>query len=100
VGERAADGRLLTVTEPDAATIAPELPAPVLPLVAQLQTQDPSQAGDLPRVVPPPELSEGPHFSYAIQWFTFATIALVGYGLLVRREVKDRRRAQDQPAPG
>jgi surfeit locus 1 family protein len=29
--------------------------------------------------VPPPSLSEGSHKSYAIQWFAFATIALVGY---------------------
>jgi cytochrome oxidase assembly protein ShyY1 len=25
------------------------------------------------------ELTEGPHFGYAIQWFTFAVIFLVGY---------------------
>jgi cytochrome oxidase assembly protein ShyY1 len=100
VGERSPDGRLLTVTEPDAATIAPELSSPALPLLAQLQAQDPPQSGDLPRLVPPPELSEGPHLSYAIQWFTFATIALVGYGLLVRREVRDRRRSREGPEAG
>lgn len=36
----------------------------------------------------PPELSEGPHLSYAIQWFSFAVIALVGSTVLVlKREV-------------
>ena len=30
--------------------------------------------------VPPPSLSEGPHKSYAVQWFVFATIALIGFG--------------------
>ena len=29
--------------------------------------------------VPQPSLSEGPHKSYAVQWFVFATVALVGY---------------------
>ena len=32
------------------------------------------------------ELSEGPHLSYAIQWFSFAAIAVVGAVILLRRE--------------
>lgn len=91
--ERAADGRLLSVTEPDVATIAPELPAPPVAMVLQLQSMTPAATTELPRAVPPPELSEGPHSSYAVQWFIFATIALVGYVVLVRREVRDRARA-------
>jgi len=51
------------------------------------QRQTPTQARPVP--APLPELTEGPHLSYAIQWFTFAAIAVIGYGLLVRR---DRRR--------
>ena len=34
--------------------------------------------------IDPPSLDEGPHRSYAIQWFSFAAIALVGGTLLVR----------------
>lgn len=30
--------------------------------------------------IPPPPLDEGPHQSYAMQWFAFATIAVLGYG--------------------
>lgn len=33
-----------------------------------------------------PQLGAGPHLSYAIQWFSFAAIALVGAGILVRRD--------------
>jgi cytochrome oxidase assembly protein ShyY1 len=42
-------------------------------------------------------LSEGPHLSYAVQWFIFATIAVIGYGVLVRRELVRTRppRASD-----
>jgi len=33
--------------------------------------------------VPPPPLDEGPHLSYAIQWFSFAVIAIAGALLVV-----------------
>jgi cytochrome oxidase assembly protein ShyY1 len=33
-----------------------------------------------------PELTEGNHGSYAVQWFSFALIALVGYPILLRRQ--------------
>jgi surfeit locus 1 family protein len=36
------------------------------------------------RLAPPP-LDEGPHFSYALQWFSFAAIAIVGAGVVVAR---------------
>jgi surfeit locus 1 family protein len=34
--------------------------------------------------VPAPALDEGPHMSYAIQWFAFATVAIVGGVAFVR----------------
>ena len=54
-----------------------------LPFVIQLETPDP--AAGLPRRWPLPALDNGPHLSYAIQWFTFAVIALVGTAVLIRR---------------
>jgi cytochrome oxidase assembly protein ShyY1 len=39
-----------------------------------------------------PVLDDGPHRSYAIQWFCFAIIALVGAGIVVRN---DRRQGQN-----
>ena len=32
------------------------------------------------------ELTEGPHFGYALQWFTFATILSIGYPFYLRRQ--------------
>ena len=54
-----------------------------LPFVIQLESADP--AGGLPRRWPPPTFDNGPHLSYAIQWFSFALIALVGTAVLIRK---------------
>lgn len=51
--------------------------------------------------VPLPELSEGPHLSYAVQWFIFSTIALVGYPIVLMRVVRRRGKEVDDPGdPG
>lgn len=82
--------------EPDSATvtgIARLLPrgrgdvdsAGFLPFVIELQTPDPPADRGLPRRWPPPALDNGPHLSYAIQWFSFALIALVGTAAVIRR---------------
>jgi surfeit locus 1 family protein len=54
-----------------------------LPFVIQLESPDPG-AG-LPRRWPAPGLDNGPHLTYAIQWFSFALIALVGTAVLIRK---------------
>jgi cytochrome oxidase assembly protein ShyY1 len=78
----------------DVRGIASALPYDVFPLPLQLVDQTPQQPGALPIPVPLPALSEGPHFSYAIQWFSFAVIALVGAVILLRR---DRRPTTGAP---
>ena len=42
----------------------------------------------VPVRVPTPPLDEGPHFNYALQWFSFAAISLVGMGIWVAAEVR------------
>jgi surfeit locus 1 family protein len=37
------------------------------------------------RLSPPPFDQEGPHLGYAVQWFSFAAIALIGAPLVVRQ---------------
>lgn len=54
-----------------------------LPFVVQLETPAPPRG--LPRRWPRPALDSGPHLSYAIQWFSFAVIALVGTAILIRK---------------
>lgn len=67
---------------------SPDLLSPAYLL---LQTQVPAQAEGQPAPASVPEPTEGPHLSYAIQWFSFATIALVGYGVLLRRDRREER---------
>ncbi len=69
----------------DVRGIASTVPYEVFPLGVQLLAQHPPQPS-LPRPVPRPAPSEGPHLSYAIQWFSFAAVALVGGAILIRRE--------------
>jgi surfeit locus 1 family protein len=57
-----------------------------LPFVIQLESPDPPPARGLPRRWPPPVFDNGPHLSYAIQWFSFALIALVGTAVLIRKD--------------
>jgi surfeit locus 1 family protein len=47
-------------------------------------SQDQS-ADTAPARLPPPALDEGPHLSYAIQWFSFAAIALIGAAVVAAR---------------
>jgi surfeit locus 1 family protein len=69
----------------DISGIGERLPFELAPFAIQLRTQDPPNA-QLPVPVPLPALSEGPHLSYAIQWFCFAAVAVIGVAILVRRE--------------
>jgi len=72
----------------DVPSIARTLPYPLLDGYLELSQETP-RPGDAPRLLPTPELGAGPHFFYALQWWTFALIAVVGYVVLGRREVAD-----------
>ncbi|MDX1673720.1 MAG: SURF1 family protein [Longimicrobiales bacterium] len=42
-----------------------------------------------PAPLEPPRLEPGPHLSYAVQWFSFAAIALIGWVVLLVRRTDD-----------
>ncbi len=48
-----------------------------------------SRTSDLQPILAP-EVTEGPHRSYALQWIFFAIMTLIGWGVLVRKELQDR----------
>lgn len=59
----------------------------------RLRAQSPPQPEGLPVPVPDPDISEGPHLSYAFQWFFFSAGAVVVYALILRRAATGYRRA-------
>lgn len=46
---------------------------------------DSAQSSNVPPRVEPAPLDEGPHMLYAIQWFSFAVISIVGLVIFLRR---------------
>lgn len=92
--------RVSVLTKIDVGRIAAEVPARVLPVYVWLQSQTPGQSGELPRRVGLPALTEGPHFSYAVQWFCFALVGLIGYPVLLRRERRELRERRAAPGAG
>ncbi len=76
-----------TVTRVDISVIASGLSWATVPLY--LVQEAPLDSRALP--ISEPDLDdEGPHLAYAIQWFAFAAIGVVGYLFLLRRAVKRR----------
>jgi cytochrome oxidase assembly protein ShyY1 len=79
--------------------IEPAIGVPLYGGFVQLLTESPKPTTPLRRA-DPPDLSNGPHFFYALQWWFFGILALFGYGYLAWEEATGRadlRRAQ-QPA--
>ena len=81
-----ADGSPLWVwNNADIEKIAPQMPYPILNVFIQPDTD---VDDDTPPIAYQPtiELTEGSHFGYALQWFTFATILFVGYPFYLRKQ--------------
>ncbi|WP_299036474.1 SURF1 family protein [uncultured Pseudokineococcus sp.] len=53
--------------------------------------QEQPTAGAAPQLLPAPPVDEGPHLSYAFQWWVFAAGGFVGYGVVARRHAADLR---------
>lgn len=80
------DGRLLRVAAVAPRTVAGEDAVADVFLLVQEPAPGP---GRLPVPGPLPELDRGPHLSYAVQWFLFALVTVVGYPLLLRRTARE-----------
>ena len=77
--------------------IAASLGRDVLPGYVSLIESTPANSPDLTPIAPPAP-SEGNHFSYALQWFSFSVIAVGGIFVLIRADIADRRKAQRKAA--
>jgi surfeit locus 1 family protein len=72
-----------------------------LPMYLDMLSSEPADPAVAP--VPDPQLDDGPHLSYAIQWCFFSLCAIAGWVLAVRRSARKRQQqaAADaaHPAP-
>jgi len=77
-------GEYLVLAGADLEIIGNSLPYPLRPQIIRLSGGGPDVAAleELPVAEP----GNGPHAGYAVQWFSFALISLVGTGILVRKE--------------
>jgi cytochrome oxidase assembly protein ShyY1 len=98
--ERSQRGFVPAISQIDTDELAERWGATVLPVWLRVEsgTGAPTVAGPLVPV-PPPALSRGPHLSYAVQWFIFTLIALIGYPVILRRQAYGRDRSADEWPP-
>jgi cytochrome oxidase assembly protein ShyY1 len=81
------------VSNPDLDVLAAQVPGLVTAAIVEVVDEEARNTGVLPRPAEPVPLDAGNHFSYAMQWFAFTVIGLIGYPLLLRRRIDDERRA-------
>ena len=62
-----------------------QFPYPLLPFRLQLVPEPDTRSSSYPLAQDPLVMDEGPHLGYAIQWFSFALIFLVGWLVLLFR---------------
>ncbi|CAN5497726.1 SURF1 family protein [soil metagenome] len=86
-----ATGELTALFWVDIERLGRQLPYPLVPMYLQLSAQAPAQPQPYPILAAPPVIDAGPHLGYALQWFSFALIGIVGYALLVRQVVQEAR---------
>ena len=93
------DGEPLTeIRRIDIPRLAPQFPGDVAPVYIQLTASVPPITATDPAVVVLPELDNGPHLSYAIQWFVFSVCVAIGWVLAVRRSLAVRAAARPAAA--
>lgn len=88
------DGQTRAVSSQE---IGPTLDAPVYGGFVDLVSEDPEPAEPLVHAEEP-DLSEGPHFFYGLQWWFFAALGIFGFGYLAWDERRKARRPERQEA--
>ena len=74
--------------------VAATLPYPIATGYIGLLTVQPEQQGGF-QPIKLPELSEGPHFWYALQWFMFTAVAAAGIVVFIRGDLRARREERE-----
>ncbi|MGH9247326.1 MAG: SURF1 family cytochrome oxidase biogenesis protein [Acidimicrobiales bacterium] len=95
-----AEGRLDALSRVDLERLQRQLPYDLYP-VWLLREAAGAAGAEVPVPVPPPDPeSPSQNLSYAVQWFSFTTIALIGYPFILRRQARaEARRLSRPPEP-
>ncbi|GAA3745097.1 SURF1 family protein [Leifsonia bigeumensis] len=109
-GRTAPDGQIATIQLDDIAT---RLGLPTYTGAYGLMVSESPAPPERPVALPKPPRDEGPHLSYAFQWYVFALLGFIGFGWAIRQEYRlvnaddpeerdraaerERRRAQRTP---
>ena len=82
------EGVLTTLNRVDVPRIAQQSDVELAPVYVEVvDTAPPDPAA---RLLAPPPLDPGPHMAYAVQWFAFAAVGLVGYPLVLRWQARSK----------
>lgn len=73
----------------DADALRRQFPYPISAFEVRLLPQEPAALSQ-PQRLEPPELDRGSHLGYAVQWFSFAAVFLIGWGAMVVRRTGGR----------
>lgn len=79
-------GRPMTVTRLDRSRLERRIGRPVRAVYLLATADSGARSSEAPARFTLPTLDEGPHRFYAFQWFSFAAIAVVGAGIVIRQE--------------
>ena len=86
-GRSAPEGQVATINAPELAVITTfDSPDFYTGWYSRLATESVSATTGIPWERP--VLDEGPHLSYALQWYVFALMGFVGYGWALRKEAR------------
>lgn len=96
-GQPSDDGsqQLTEIRRVDLVALNQQFDHPVEPMYLELLESNPAEPGSVSPVAFP-ELSEGPHLSYAVQWAIFSISVIVGWVFAVRKSIRAR---SGEPAP-
>lgn len=92
-----ADGVLTQIARVDLVRLDQQVAGELVTVYLRLLSQNPAQP-QLPHLIDPPEITEGPHLAYAGQWFLFTLVVAVGYPVLMRKTATTPRTKREQNA--
>jgi surfeit locus 1 family protein len=90
-------GHLDVVNRIDLGRLQQQQTQHLVPVYLQLTSSSPAERSFV-RPIPIPATNNGPHLSYAIQWFIFATVGAVGWPLLLRKTARSEAAEHDTEA--